>query len=145
MAQTKILRLLSVLSVSALCACGGGGGGDDTTSGTGGASGDVSGSQWVVDASITKDGCGERISSVHQIFTINGDTVDTSLRSVPAQSSGDTVTFEYQTASGTCNRTFHGELTGLSGSTGNVTLTKTATCDGQTCENSWSGTATRAQ
>jgi hypothetical protein len=143
----RIHHLIKILpAILLINACSGGGGGSSSTSSGSGASTistTLNGAQWQALAAITKNGCGERISSVRQIFAIDGDLVNTGIVTVPLTSTAEGFSFGFDEANGGCSRSYLGEFSNVSSGTANVKFTSTSSCNGRVCENEWVGTATQ--
>lgn len=96
-----------------------------------------------VRAPVSSDSCNERISSVDQQFVVNtgasGATIDTSLVTVPAVVSNDTVTAKFSDTNGECTRTYSIQFDAVSGSTTTATLAFESTCGSRTCKSTWEG------
>jgi hypothetical protein len=129
----------AILVFGALSACGGGSGG----SGDGGAVIGGSGDQWLTLANISKNGCGDRITDVRQTFIVGNGVVNTSLVTIPAVETDSGFDFAFTESNGDCTRTYTAHFTNVSGSTANVELISDSACLTQTCQNTWTGTATK--
>src|SRR6187402_3207868 len=154
-----MVRFLSVLWISLILvgfsSCGGGGGGgdgvidrdDDSGQDTGG--GPVSGevSVWNAQAAVAVDGCGERIHSVTQTFTVvrNGDTVTVNDTLVPLSgiATDDGFNAGFDAVSGECRREYDVQFSAMTDTTAVVRFTVRSTCGVSICQNEWIGTATR--
>lgn len=128
----------STAAVFSLAGCGGGGGG--SSDGSGGVTG---GGTWKVEASVTSDTCGERISNVTQNFTIDGNLVDTGIVTLTGIDQGNGLTVGFSEANGDCQRTYEATFSDLSSSPSPVTMTSKSACASVTCESAWTGTATQ--
>lgn len=129
----KFFTVSALILTSALASCGGGGGGGSSE---GSATG---GTNYLVEATVVRDTCGERLSNVHQIFTVNGDVVDTSLSTVQGVSAGNGVQGSYSESNGECTRTYQFDLGGNGGA---ATLISHTQCGASACETEWQGTVT---
>jgi len=134
---SKLQKAALLIAISFLSACGGGSNNGELRA-VGG-----SGEQWHVLANISKNGCGERISNVEQTFTVSSDRVNTSLSTVPIIPTGSGFDFSYSDTNGDCQRTYSGHFSNISGNTATVELISDSACSTVTCQNTWSGTATK--
>lgn len=121
--------------VGFLAACGGGGDDDGGVE-----QGDGSGTPYRVEANVTRDSCGERLSNVNQVFTVSGNLVDTSLYTVQAVEGGAGLQGSYSETNGECTRTYQFDL---STSGGISTLLAHSECGANICETEWQGVTTR--
>ncbi len=144
--QLRSFCALALLLVTT--SCSGGGGGDDSDPIP-----DVAADEtikWSVQAPVSGDTCGERISPVTQTFTVSRTsgalTVKTGLVTVPATETETGFTFGFDESNGTCVRSYHGEFSNIVGddisTTAQVVLTASSTCDGRSCSSSWTGIGT---
>ncbi len=136
--KVTIRMTLGTLSLFLLFGCGGGGGGSSSSD-----SGSLSGAQWLAQAAITQDGCGERISAVTQVFRFDGDQVDTGIVTIPVTSTSEGMTFGFSDTNGNCVRNYTAEFSSIEGDMANVKFVSASNCGGSTCENQWVGTATK--
>ncbi len=132
----------SIYSIIAttLIACGGGSGGSDSAS--------QSGNVWLVEANVSADGCGDRISAVKQEFTISTDgdmaLVDTSINTVQGAFDGQNIVAGYSEGFGDCVRNHSVDFRNINGDTAEVFMVSQVSCeDGTNCVNNWTGTAQR--
>lgn len=150
-----LVPCLMTLSVT-LSACNGSdnvdmsGGGDNNNnssdSGQSSGGGNLGGA-WKATAAVAQDGCGERISPVTQTFSVNdlGSSVEvnTGILTLSAPLEGDGFTLGFQESNGECNRSYTAKFSQMSSGTASVNFSVLSTCNGRTCEDKWSGTATR--
>ncbi len=132
--SSLFIRIAAVAVTIALASCGGGGGGDGTDD-----RGAVGGSHYLVEANVVRDSCGERLSNVRQVFTVNGDLVDTSLVTVQGVEADGGVQASYSESNGDCTRTYQFTLANL-GANGSATLLSHTQCGATVCETEWQGT-----
>lgn len=118
-----------------LAGCGGGSGGGGSSS-----DGAVSGKIVNVEASVTSDTCGERISSVNQQFVIGDGVIDSRIASIPATFSGGDATASFSESNGDCTRDYTVEISGYNSSSPHFTLTANSTCGSSSCKSVWQGT-----
>lgn len=120
--------VLSIGLVLSVVSCGGGGGG--------GGGGGAAGNRFEVVAGLVSDTCGERVSDVRQIFTIEGGgRIHTGIISLEVNN-GE---FGFDETSGDCQRQYRGNLSDI-GPGGSVELSSKTTCGSFTCETHWQGT-----
>ena len=117
--------------------CGGGGGGGSSSGGGG-----VGGTTYRVQAAVQSDSCGERLAPVNQLFTIDGNTVDTSLVTLTGESVGGGVHTTFTETNGDCTRTYEATLTDISSASLNAELLARTQCGSSTCETRWRGIGT---
>ena len=124
--------------------CGGGGGGSDTTGG----SDFTEGRSFQVEALVSSETCGERISNVNQPFSVIDEgtsvLVDTSLVKIRGPKVGEGFSAEFSESNGDCVRNYRIEFAELSGIETPVILTTEATCGDVTCGSQWQGVANEA-
>jgi len=139
MNKLYVVSTLFLLSTGVI-SCGGGGG-------SSGGVETVDGAQWKINAAVSSDGCSERISPVTQTFTINQSgsqvVVDTSIVSMSGTTTDDGFVAGFAEANGDCSRSYEIQFSNMSSSIADVKLNSSSECLSQTCQNEWSGTATK--
>ena len=147
-ASRRLIIFCLGLMLSSTISCSGGGGGDGSGDGNGGGgSGTDSVDVWKVEAGVTVDGCRERISDVNQKFTVSrvGDAVavDDTLLTLSGVTTGDGFTAVADAPSVSCSRHYEVAFSGETDTTATVNLSVKSVCGANTCENRWSGVATK--
>lgn len=154
LSKKRILISASTFAfVLAVTGCSGGsndvnlGGGDNSGGGSDTPHEVIGGSTWKVEAGVSSDTCGERISDVTQNFDVVVDggiaTVDTSITTISGPATGSGFTVGFEESNGDCQRSYEAEFSSMSSSTADVSLTSRSNCGGATCESHWLGSATR--
>lgn len=131
-----------------LSGCSGGGGGGGATGGSGsggGTSGGTTvggtGEPLLVQAGVTSDTCGERLSDVTQVFRLNGTTLDTSIVSFAMTDVGGSLRGGFSESNGDCVRTYQVTMASTGASTYSVGLSSESSCGSVHCKTTWQGTA----
>lgn len=134
----KPVFLLLFLFLFAGCGSGGSDAGPVTENGS-----VADSTSWEARADVTLDGCRERISAVRQIFSLNGDSIQTGIIALATTKTATGFSFGFEEANGNCLRNYKGEFSDVSATSATVQFVAISSCDGTVCENQWSGTATR--
>lgn len=145
--KSPALVIVAVFSASIfLSGCKGGGNNDDVSEVTHAST--LEGvSKWKILAQVSRDDCGERIAPVNQTITVNKNStsmnVDTTIVKVGAVSTEDGFTFGFADSIGNCVRHYDTKFSNLTNTTADVSIAVGSTCDGVSCQNEWTGTATK--
>lgn len=136
--------LLGLGLIGALTSCSGGGSSDGSPS-----PGTPSGTtRWLVNANVSGDSCGDRISNVNQFFDVTDNgatvTVDTSLVTLQGANGDGGFAVGFDETNGDCVRSYQASFTNVTSTSADVNLTSTSTCDGLSCGSSWVGQAVPA-
>ncbi len=136
----KMSLICACVSLLSLNACGGSGGGD-------GAPAAGAGDVFLVEATVSRDSCGERLANVRQNFTFEenadgGTVINTSLVRIPVADLNGSLEGAFIEGAGDCTRQYAVKLTGIDAGAGLATLTSTTTCPASACETEWVGTIT---
>lgn len=128
------MRNITIICLTILTACGSGG-----NTGSNPSNGKIN--SYLVNASVSQNGCGGRISDVQQSFNFTEGQVDTGLFQVVTSRSGNAVDviYSYQ---GACLNTYEASFQDTTAPETPVTLKRKAQCGPKTCENIWIGKAT---
>ena len=101
--KIKIRWLPLFVMIALLSACGGGG-----SDGSEGGSAENLDGVWEAQAVVTQDGCHERISPVHQKFTITGNQIETGIVTLTYTDTGNGISFGFSETNGDCVRNYSG-------------------------------------
>ena len=147
------MRYLSILATSLLISmatvgCGGSSGGDSTDDNSSTPLAEDGGSsKWKISAPVSRDNCGERLAAVNQTISVmnNGDslTVDTTIVTVNGVKTNDGFTFGFQEANGDCTRRYSTQFTNSTDAAADVHIAVSSSCGSFSCQDEWTGTATR--